>query len=107
VKHAGADALHALEPLLGELRRREPLREKSRGTFYLKSKAFLHFHEDPQGLFADVRADGDWSRVPVDTLRQREALLRKVDRALKKLAARPPGAARAPGGTRRIVEGKG
>jgi hypothetical protein len=34
--------------------------EKKRGVFYRKSKSFLHFHEDPRGLFADIRnATGD------------------------------------------------
>jgi len=40
VKHAGADALDALEPVLAQLRALDGLREKSRGTFYRKSKAF-------------------------------------------------------------------
>lgn len=36
--------------------------------FYLKSRAFLHFHEDAAGLFADVRAaDGKaFERIKVD-----------------------------------------
>ena len=33
----------------------ESLNEKKPGIFYRKSRAFLHFHEDPIGLFADVR----------------------------------------------------
>jgi len=67
MKHAGAQALDALEPLLGEIRALPGLREKTRGTFYQKSRAFLHFHEDPKGLFADVRdAHGaDFERVDV------------------------------------------
>lgn len=55
MKHAGAEALDQLEPLLAELRGLPNLREKSRGIFYRKGQAFLHFHEDPKGLFADVR----------------------------------------------------
>jgi hypothetical protein len=67
VKHATQTALDALEPLLVELRGLPGLVEKSRGVFYRKSKAFLHFHEDPKGLFADVRdADGlDFERIDV------------------------------------------
>ena len=52
--HATASALDKLEPLLKRLRTFTTLKEKSRGIFYYKSKAFLHFHEDAQGLFADV-----------------------------------------------------
>ncbi len=65
MKHAGADALDQLEPLLRRLRAFEALKERTRGAFYLKSRAFLHFHEDPAGLFADLRcADGgDFERL--------------------------------------------
>ena len=68
MKHAGAEALNQLEPLIGRVRALPGLKEKSRGVFYLKSRAFLHFHEDPKGLFADVRtADGkDFERFRVD-----------------------------------------
>jgi hypothetical protein len=68
MKHAGSGALDAIEPLLERLRALGVLREKSRGIFYLKSRAFLHFHEDPSGLYADIRsADGrDFDRLKVD-----------------------------------------
>ncbi len=68
MKHAGSAALDQLDPLIERLRALPGLKEKSRGVFYLKSRAFLHFHEDPKGLFADVRtADGkDFERFKVD-----------------------------------------
>jgi hypothetical protein len=77
MKHAGKDALDALEPLLGSLRGLPGLREKSRGTFYVKSRAFLHFHEDPKGLFADIRdAEGlDFERIDVTAEPGRAALI--------------------------------
>jgi lipase chaperone LimK len=80
VKHAGPGALDALEPLIGRLRAFAALREKSRGVFYLRSRAFLHFHEDPAGLFADVRtADGsDFERLRVDDDAGAAELLRRV-----------------------------
>lgn len=67
MKHAGDLALDQLDGLLAELRALPGLTEKKRGTFYRKSRAFLHFHEDPKGLFADVRdADGeDFQRIDV------------------------------------------
>jgi len=67
MKHAGAASLDRLEELLGKLRQLGALKEKSRGVFYLRSKAALHFHEDPGGLFADVRAAGEWERMPVNS----------------------------------------
>jgi len=68
MKHAGPAALDTLEPLILRLRAIPGLKEKSRGVFYLKSRAFLHFHEDPKGMFADVRtADHtDFERFQVD-----------------------------------------
>ncbi|MBP7648735.1 MAG: hypothetical protein KA085_03475 [Phenylobacterium sp.] len=67
MKHAGEVALDQLEPLLARVRALPSLIEKKRGVFYRKSRAFLHFHEDPQGLFGDVRAaDGkDFDRFEV------------------------------------------
>ena len=68
MKHAGATALDQLEPLIERVRAIPALKEKSRGVFYLKSRAFLHFHEDPKGLFADIRTvDGkDFERFQVN-----------------------------------------
>ncbi len=90
MKHAGPEALAKLKPLLGELRKREPLREKRPGIFNLRSRAFLHFHEDPTGLFADVRLTDGFSRHPVDTSVQRNQILRKIDRCLASSASEKP-----------------
>ena len=66
MKHAGPDALDQLEPLLARVRALPGLVEKKRGTFYRKSRAFLHFHEDPKGMFADIRVAGDdFERIDV------------------------------------------
>lgn len=77
MKHATATALDQLEPLLAEIRTLGGLNEKGRGVFYLKSRAFLHFHEDPKGLFADMRdASGrDFDRFNVSEDAGRAALL--------------------------------
>ena len=63
MKHATPIALDALEPLLEQVRSLGKLTERKRGLFYAKSQAFLHFHEDPAGFFADVRAGPSWSRL--------------------------------------------
>lgn len=78
MKHATPAALDQLEPLLAQIRALGGgLKEKSRGTFYRKSRAFLHFHEDPKGLFADVRdTDGrDFERFDVTNAAGRAALV--------------------------------
>lgn len=80
MKHAGPAALDALEPLLARVRALPGLKEKARGTFYRSSRAFLHFHEDPTGLFADLRLEGDdFTRMRVSTLAEQEALMRLLE----------------------------
>lgn len=78
MKHAAGAALDRLEPLLARVRRHDRLKEKSRGVFYFKSKATLHFHEDPAGLFADLRTGGDWQRFAVNTTAERATMLHAV-----------------------------
>ncbi len=78
MKHAGPTALGALEPLLTEIRRFDGLREPKPGIFYRKASGFLHFHEDPAGLFADLKVGDDYERLPVNTARERRALLRRI-----------------------------
>jgi len=80
MKHATAAALDRLEPLLTELRTLPGLVERSRGVFYRKGRAFLHFHQDPTGLFADLRdAEGrDFDRFDVTHTEGRNRLLGAV-----------------------------
>ena len=78
MKHATAPALDLLEPLLERLRALPDLRERTRGIFYRKSSAFLHFHEDPAGLFADLKEGADFVRYRVSTGKERDALVARV-----------------------------
>jgi hypothetical protein len=82
MKHATENALRQLSDLLEQIRQRPGIREKKLGIFYCKSKAFLHFHEDPAGLFADLSSAVDFDRYPVNTAKQRRILLSAIDRAL-------------------------
>jgi hypothetical protein len=82
VRHAREGALDGLEPLLLRLREVPGLVERKRGAFYRGSKAFLHFHEDPTGLHADVRLDTDFERFRVETDDERAALLERVRAAV-------------------------
>jgi len=77
VRHAGPAALDVLEPLLAALRALPGLNENRRGVFYAKRRAFLHFHEDPAGLFADLRgaAETDFERFDVTGAEGRARLL--------------------------------
>ena len=89
MKHAGAGALDALSDLLESLRTRTPLVEKRPGTFHVKGKAFLHFHEDRAGLFADLRQGGEWQRLPVNDPEDHARLLAAVDRSLESASGSP------------------
>jgi hypothetical protein len=82
MKHAGATALRSLAPLLEALRTIPGLKERSPGSFYRGSRALLHFHEDPSGLFADLKKGGEWQRLRVNSAAERERLLMNVRAAL-------------------------
>lgn len=85
MKHVTDAGLDELDGLLVDLRGVDGLREKSRGVFYRGSRAFLHFHEDPTGLYADVRVDGaEFERMRVTTKAERKRLLSRVRAALRR-----------------------
>ncbi len=66
--------------------------ERKSGIFYRHSRAFLHFHQDPNGLYADIRldVDGDFIRLPVNTRGERALLLREVARSVSVTGRRQP-----------------
>ena len=84
MKHAGAAAFAALEDLLEVIRSCTGMREPRPGVFYRKGKAWLHFHEDPAGLFADLRLGSEWQRFAVSDAAGRRALLAEIDRAISR-----------------------
>ena len=82
MKHAGPEALDELEDLLVDVRRHQGLKERKRGAFYLKSRGFLHFHEDPAGLFGDLKIGDRFERFRVSTKAERRQLLGMIRRIL-------------------------
>jgi hypothetical protein len=91
VRHITPGRLDTIEPLLTRLRTFPDLTERKHGVFYRRSRAFLHFHEDGDDVYADVRLDGPgFDRLRVTTKSDRDAFVRAVRDAL----ARPePGRA--------------
>ena len=79
MRHARPAALDELEPLLARVRELPGLVEKKRGVFYRGSKAFLHFHEDPSGLHADVRIDAEFERFRVQTDTEQGVFLKRIE----------------------------
>jgi hypothetical protein len=76
--------LERIDDLLEQLRRLPGVKEKSRGAFYVKRGAFLHFHEDPAGLFADLKENGDWVRYPVNTMVEKKRLVEQARMVLSR-----------------------
>jgi hypothetical protein len=94
MKHARPEALEKLRPLLARIRALPGLDERRPGVFYVKSRAYLHFHEDPAGMFADVRLTEEFERFPVNTPQEKRALLELL---AENRGGRQPMNRRAPG----------
>jgi len=87
VKHATNKTLATLQPLLKELRTLERLVERTPGSFYVKASAFLHFHEDPSGTYADVKFDlASFTRVRVTSEAEQSRFLQSVRGCLAQIA---------------------
>lgn len=82
MKHATPATLERLAELLAQIRTKEGLKEKKLGVFYRKTKSFLHFHEDPAGLFADLTIGEGFDRYPVNSPAEWTALLAAIEAAL-------------------------
>ena len=83
MRHARDTDLDRIEPLLEQLRGIGGLTEKSRGVFYLRSRACLHFHADGDDTYADVRLTGDeFERTRATTKAEQQALVAEVRRGL-------------------------
>ena len=83
MKHASHKTLKSLDNVLQRLRAQGALVERTPGAFYFKSKAFLHFHEDPAGLFADVKLDGTtFERMCINTRAEQACFLTAVKEAV-------------------------
>lgn len=78
MKHATDLALDRVEDLLIAVRKVSGLTEKKRGVFYRKGKAVLHFHEDPAGMFADLRVEAEWERFHVSDPEGHKAFLGRL-----------------------------
>lgn len=82
MKHATDPTLDEIEELLGALRVVGELKERKRGVFYFRSRAFLHFHEDAGGIYADVRGPKDWERLAIGSAGDRARLLERVEQLI-------------------------
>jgi len=90
MKHAGYSALQEIDQLLAALRALGVLKERSLGVFYHQSQAFLHFHEDPAGLFADLKEGAKFARYGLKTGADQEGFLERVNASLAQRTKRSP-----------------
>lgn len=84
MKHATPDTVVSLVPLLNRIRAIPGLVEKKPGVYHRKSKVFLHFHEDGDHIYADVKLiPPDFSRLPVTTQKEQNALFKAIKGSFK------------------------
>jgi hypothetical protein len=74
--------LAKIAPLLAELRRRAVLREGRPGHFFLGRQEILHFHDDPDGVFADLRLSDGFVRLRATSDAEQAELLGRIDERL-------------------------
>ena len=83
MRHITAERVEAIEPMLDEIRACGGLVEKGPARFYRKSQGFLHFHEDGDDIYADVRLQpGPFERVRVTTKAEQRRLVTRIRRCL-------------------------
>jgi hypothetical protein len=83
MRHAREAALDTIEDLLVKIRKHQSLTERKRGAFYKKSAGFVHFHEDPAGMFGDLKVGGEWQRFRVTTRVEQKRFLAMLSSALE------------------------
>jgi hypothetical protein len=92
MKHAGKEALSKLQTVLEDLRGHSILRERTPGSFYLRSSGFVHFHEDPAGLFGDLKEDlVSFTRHRVTSRTEQRQFLERVRRTLERASIKAKG----------------
>jgi hypothetical protein len=77
--------LDRIAPLLEALRAHPTLREVRPTVFQLNDRDFLHFHDEPECIFADVRLTKRFVRLPVSSHSEQLELLERIDHNLSSL----------------------
>lgn len=77
--------LDYIAPLLAVLRGYSVLREVRPTVFHFRGKDFIHFHEGPEGVVADVRLSKGQVRMSVSTQPEQSELLERIEDTLSEL----------------------
>ncbi|MCI0628041.1 MAG: hypothetical protein L0387_41375 [Acidobacteria bacterium] len=80
--------LERIAPLLEVLRAHPALQEIRLGEFLVEDRDFLHFHEEPEGIFADVRLTKGRVHLPVSSPSEQLEFLERIDQTLSTLESR-------------------
>jgi hypothetical protein len=83
--------LELIAPLLEDLRRHPALHEVRPTQFHVNGRDFLHFHDAPDGVFADVRLAKGFRRLPVTSRSEQSELLGLIDDLLSSMDSRVAG----------------
>jgi len=83
-----SSTLEALAPLLAVLRAHSALQEVRPATFHLDGRGFVHFHEGPEGVFADVLLAKGRVHMPVSSPAEQAELMERIDQVLESLERR-------------------
>ncbi len=92
--------LDRIAPLLEKLRAHPALVEVRPTEFEVEGRSFLHFHDDPGGVVADVLLTEGRVSMPVSSSAEQADLLERIDRSLESLDARVRDRQRRPPGRR-------
>ena len=82
-----AETLQVIQPLLSVLRNNSALVEVIPTVFHHNGRDFIHFHEEPEGLFADVRLTRGQVRLPATSQTDQAELLEAIEDTLLALDA--------------------
>jgi hypothetical protein len=88
MRRAGSATLERIEPLLAALRAHPALSERRPGHFFLQAREVLHFHDDPNGVFADLRLAHGFERLRVTSSSEQAELLDRLEDCLATIESR-------------------
>lgn len=84
-------SLETLATLLSVLRGYSVLKEVRPTAFHLEGRDFIHFHEEPNGIFADVLLARGRVRMPVSSAADQAELLGRIEEKLSSLESHGAG----------------
>jgi len=80
-----SSTLETLAPLLKVLRAHPSLLEAHPAAFSLRGRNFVNFHEEPEGVFADVLLAKGRVHMPLSSPTEQAELLQRIGQVLESL----------------------